>query len=75
MTREDLQNIKVPYDELIMLIARDTAHTVIAEHIKTCPIRSVQRQVTALRVRFAMAVAAGATVGGAIGWVGAKLIG
>ena len=75
MTRDELQNIRVPYDELIMLIARDVAHTVIDEHVKACPIHSLQRQVTALRVRFAMAIASGAAVGGAMGWVGAKLMG
>ncbi len=64
------ENVQVPLPEYIREAAREAARTVIREHVKTCPIASLEKRVGVLEPRFYILVGAilgSGVLGGAAG--------
>ncbi|GAB4133048.1 MAG: hypothetical protein Kow0040_14800 [Thermogutta sp.] len=73
MTREEMARIQVPLDSFVREIAKDAAREAAREYFASCPIKDIERRVTALEKQIAFA--AGAIVGSGIlgGTIGAMI--
>jgi len=71
-------SVQVPLPQYIAEAARESAWTVIKEHIKTCPIGKLEGRVTLLEARFYVLVGAifgSGVLGGAAGAFVLKMFG